>query len=66
MQVVANARLLSQVLRLLGVLLDTGKVPLSYVTGLRMRDVLEGLCSDSRVLVRELAADISDTKLPGV
>lgn len=63
-EVTANAIVLSQLLRLLVVLLDTSRVSLTAVQALHMPEVLGGLCADSRVLVKELAADILANKLP--
>jgi hypothetical protein len=59
-----NAIVLSQLLKLFVVLLDTGRVPPQSVHALRMREVVRSFCDDSRVLVKELAADIFANKLP--
>ena len=59
-----SAIVLSQLLKLLVVLLDTGTVPAAVIDALNMRQVVNALCADSRVLVKELAVAIVTTKLP--
>jgi hypothetical protein len=63
-QIVDSAIVLSQLLKLLSVLLDTRCVDTNVVTALRMREVLDKLCNDQRVLIRELAVAIVNDKLP--
>lgn len=63
-QIVNNAIVLGPLLKLVVVLLDTGKVTDASVAGFQMVYVINRLAADSRVLIRELAADILNNKLP--
>lgn len=63
-QIAESAIVLSQLLKLLSVLLDTRCVDINVVNTLRMREVLDKLCNDQRVLIRELAVAIVHDKLP--